>query len=146
MTDDIRGNIPFEDWPLYINGQACQPASSAFFEADDPYTGKVWARVARGSAADVDRAVAAAQCAFPAWSGLAPAARARTMLRLAELVEADAERLARLEVRDNGKLLAEMLPQVRLVAEWFRYFAGLADKIQGAVIPTGKPDILTFTR
>ena len=79
MTDDIRGNIPFEDWPLYINGQACQPASSAFFEADDPYTGKVWARVARGSAADVDRAVAAAQCAFPAWSGLAPAARARTM-------------------------------------------------------------------
>jgi aldehyde dehydrogenase (NAD+) len=135
-----------QDWPLYIDGKPEQPAGGEYFEAEDPYTGKVWARVARGSAADVERAVAAARRAFPAWSGLAPAARARLLLRVAEIVEANAERLATYEVLDNGKLLAEMLPQVRLVSEWFRYFAGLTDKIEGAVIPTGKPDILTYTR
>jgi acyl-CoA reductase-like NAD-dependent aldehyde dehydrogenase len=68
------------------------------------------------------------------------------MMRIADLVERDAQRLATLEVRDNGKLYAEMFAQVRLVADWFRYYGGLADKLEGAVIPTGKPDMLTFTR
>jgi aldehyde dehydrogenase (NAD+) len=68
------------------------------------------------------------------------------MMRIADLVERDAQRLATLEVRDNGKLYAEMFAQVRLVADWFRYYGGLADKLEGAVIPTGKPDMFTFTR
>ena len=68
------------------------------------------------------------------------------MMKLADLVERDAQRLATLEVRDNGKLYAEMLAQVRLVADWFRYYGGLADKLEGAVIPTGKPNMFTFTR
>ena len=146
MTDSIRSSISLENWLLYVDGKQEQPTSGEYFDTDDPYTGKVWARVARGTAVDVDRAVSAARKAFPVWNGLAPAARARLMLRLAELVEANAEQLAKLEVMDNGKLLAEMLPQVRLVAEWFRYFSGLADKIEGSVIPTGKPDIFTYTR
>ncbi|HXC10944.1 MAG TPA: aldehyde dehydrogenase, partial [Steroidobacteraceae bacterium] len=72
--------------------------------------------------------------------------RGKLMMRIADLVERDAQRLATLEVRDNGKLYAEMFAQVRLVADWFRYYGGLADKLEGAVIPTGKPDMFTFTR
>ena len=68
------------------------------------------------------------------------------MVRLAELIERDADQLGELEVRDNGKLLAEMGAQTRYMAEWYRYYGGLADKIEGAVIPCDKPGILNFTR
>src|SRR5260370_37631413 len=61
-------------------------------------------------------------------------------------METHGEPLATLEVRDNGKLYSEMLPQVRMAADWFRYYGGLADKTEGAVIPTGRPNMFTFTR
>ena len=72
-------------------------------------------------------------------------ARGKVMRKLADLVAANAERLAEIEVRDNGKLLAEMLGQVRYHPEWWRYFGGLADKIEGAVVPIDKPDTFAFT-
>ncbi len=68
------------------------------------------------------------------------------MVRLADLVAANADRLAEIEVRDNGKLLAEMRGQLVYHPEWWRYFGGLADKIEGAVVPIDKPDIFAFTR
>lgn len=145
MSDANRQH-PLVNHDIRIGGKAVAPASGEYFDSEDPYTGEVWARVARGTARDIELAVAAAQRAFPVWSGMRPADRARLMHRMADLVTANADRLARLEVRDNGKLLLEMLPQVQLIAEWFRYFAGLTDKIHGSVVPTGKPDILTMTR
>jgi len=54
--------------------------------------------------------------------------------------------LAEIEVRDNGKLMTEMHAQTRYLGQWFRYFGGLADKIEGSVIPVDKPDMLNFTR
>ena len=122
------------------------PAGAEHFVSENPYTGKPWARIARGSAADVDAAVAAAQRGLARWSGLKAAARARLMLRLADLVAADAARLAEIEVRDNGKLYAEMHAQLRYIAEWFRYFAGLADKVEGNVVATDKDDVFNYTR
>ena len=133
-------------YDLHIGGVRSKPASGLYFQTDNPCSGEVWAKVARGSEADVDRAVEAAKAALPIWNGLRPAARGTLMLKIAALVERDAERLATLEVRDNGKLYAEMLAQVRLVADWFRYYGGLADKLEGAVIPTGKANMFTFTR
>ena len=133
-------------YDLHIGGVRSKPASGLYFQTDNPCSGEVWANVARGSKADVDRAVEAAKAALPIWNGLRPAARGTLMLKIAALVERDAERLATLEVRDNGKLYAEMLAQVRLVADWFRYYGGLADKLEGAVIPTGKANMFTFTR
>jgi aldehyde dehydrogenase (NAD+) len=115
-------------------------------DSDNPYTGEVWAQIARGSAPDVNRAVAAAERALPLWNALKPSERARALFRLADLVEGQAERLAGIEVKDNGKLYVEMLAQVRMVSEWYRYYGGLADKDQGDLIPTGKPNMLTFTR
>jgi len=133
-------------YDLYIDGQPEKPASGEYFDTDNPYTGEVWASIARGSAADVERAVAAATRALPVWNALKPSDRGRLLLKLADLIDHNAEALAAAEVRDNGKLYTEMLPQVRMAADWYRYYAGLADKIEGSVIPTGKANMFTFTR
>jgi (Z)-2-((N-methylformamido)methylene)-5-hydroxybutyrolactone dehydrogenase len=145
-SENADSKAALETYDLHVGGIRSKPASGAYFQTDNPCSGEVWANVARGSKVDVDRAVAAARAALPIWTGMRPASRGRLMMKLAELVERDAERLATLEVRDNGKLYAEMLAQVRLVADWFRYYGGLADKLEGAVIPTGKPNMFTFTR
>jgi (Z)-2-((N-methylformamido)methylene)-5-hydroxybutyrolactone dehydrogenase len=130
----------------YIDGKRTPSESGARFESRNPYTGEVWAELARGGAADVDRAVEAASAAFPAWAAMKPSARGRLLLRVADLILRDADRLAEIEVRDNGKLFQEMSAQTRYIAEWFRYYGGLADKIQGSVIPTDKADIFNYTR
>ena len=137
---------PLQTHDLHIGGTHSKPSSGLYFQIDNPCSGEDWANVARGTKADVDRAVEAAAAALPIWNRMRPAERGKLMMRIADLVERDAQRLATLEVRDNGKLYAEMFAQVRLVADWFRYYGGLADKLEGAVIPTGKPDMLTFTR
>ena len=146
MNSDIADSMPLETHDLQIGGTRSKPSSGLYFQTDNPFSGEVWANVARGSKADVDRAVEAAAEALPVWNRMRPAERGVLMMRVADLVERDAQRLATLEVRDNGKLYAEMFAQVRLVADWFRYYGGLADKLEGAVIPTGKPNMFTFTR
>ena len=131
----------------YIDGAWREPAGDQWFETVNPYTGEVWARIAKGSAADAEAAVAAAKAAFEGgWGESTPSQRGKLLLRLAELAEREAPRLAEIEVRDNGKLLAEMGGQTKYLAEWYRYFGGLADKVEGAVIPSDKPGIFNFTR
>jgi aldehyde dehydrogenase (NAD+) len=135
-----------KSYELWIGGRRREPASGQYFDTDNPYTGQTWARIARGGTADIEGAVEAARHAQSTWNALKPSERARALLRVAELIEKHAEPLAALEVRDNGKLYSEMLPQVRMAADWFRYYGGLADKTEGAVIPTGRPNMFTFTR
>jgi aldehyde dehydrogenase (NAD+) len=130
------------------DGARVAASAGGTFESFDPYTGKPWALIPRCTAADVDRAVAAARTAFraPAWRNLTPTARGKLLQRLADLIARDAERLAALEVQDNGKLLAEMLIQLRYIPEWYRYFGGLADKTEGSVLPIDKPGMHAYTR
>lgn len=118
------------------------------FESFDPFTGKPWAAIPLDGPAEVEAAVAAAKQAFrsPEWAGLSATARGKLLCRLADLIAENAERLAALETRDNGKLLAEMQAQLRYIPEWFRYYGGLADKIEGAVLPIDKPGMFAFTR
>ncbi len=132
----------------YINGAWVEPASGAYFDTENPYTGEVWARVARGNAEDADRAVKAAKAAFDQgeWAEMRPTTRGKLLVRLAEIIERESVRLGELEVRDNGKLIAEMGAQTKYLAEWYRYFGGLADKVEGAVLPSDKPGIFNFTR
>ncbi len=130
----------------FIGGETAKPVGGAYFPTENPYTGEVWAEIARGTAPDAERAVAAAKAALPGWAGMKPSARGRLLVRLAELIERDAPRLAEIEVRDNGKLYAEMSSQTRYLAEWFRYYGGLADKVEGTVIPTDKTEMFNFTR
>lgn len=131
----------------YINGQWEDPDNGKWFDTQNPYTGEVWAKVARGNAADVSRAVAAAKQAFEGgWGRSQPTDRGKLLCKLADIIDREADRLGRLEVQDNGKLLAEMGSQTKYIGEWYRYFGGLADKIEGTVIPTDKPNMFNFTR
>ncbi|MEM9146583.1 MAG: aldehyde dehydrogenase [Pseudomonadota bacterium] len=131
----------------FVDGDYRDPFDGAWFDSHDPYRGDVWARIPRSGAADVDAAVAAAKRAMThgPWAEMGPTARGKIMRRLGDLVGQNAERLARIEVRDNGKLLSEMLAQLRYHPEWWWYFAGLADKIEGSVIPIDKPEHFAFT-
>lgn len=135
-------------YPLFIDGQFSEADSGAWFDSYNPFTGEVWAQVAAGGAADVDRAVQAAHRAFTSgeWPALTASQRGALLHKLGDLIARDAEHLAQCEVRDNGKLIAEMRGQLRYIPQWFYYFGGLADKIQGAVIPLDKKDYFNFTR
>ncbi|KAJ6889632.1 aldehyde dehydrogenase [Populus alba x Populus x berolinensis] len=106
-----------------------------------------WARVPDGGVADVDRAVAAARAALNGpWGALTATARGKLLGRLGEIIAREAEQLAELEVRDGGKLVREMVGQMRSLPDYYRYYGGLADKLQGDVIPVDKPNYLVYTR
>ncbi|WP_234265649.1 aldehyde dehydrogenase [Hydrogenophaga sp. NFH-34] len=132
----------------YIDGQEVPPATGSYFETQNPFSGQAWAMVARGDAADVDRAVKAAHKAFESgpWSEMSATRRGEILFRLSELLAQNAAALAEVEMRDNGKLAAEVTSQVRYVADYFRYYAGLADKVESHVIPTDKKGVTCFTR
>lgn len=82
----------------------------------------------------------------PAWRDISQTARGKLLSRLADLVEKNAARLGEIETTDSGKLLAETASQTAYVADYYRYYAGLADKIEGAVLPIDKPNMHVFTR
>lgn len=133
---------------LHIDGASARPSSGRYFTTDNPATGSAWAEVAEASSEDVDRAVGAARRALDnaAWRDMLPPARAALLRRLAHLVEVNAEELAQWEVRDNAKSIGEMRAQMRNTAEWYYYFAGIADKIDGRTIPSDKPGVFIYTR
>lgn len=132
----------------YIDGKFVEPAAGKRFDSYNPFTGKVWSQIAQGDAEDVERAVQAAHRAFStgAWPQMTASQRGMLLHRLGDLVARDARKLAEVEVRDNGKLIAEMQGQLNYVPQWYYYFGGLADKIQGAVIPIDKKGYFNFTR
>ncbi|NCG23340.1 MAG: aldehyde dehydrogenase family protein [Actinobacteria bacterium] len=135
-----------ETFNHFINGEAVEPANGEYVETDNPYTGEIWGQIARGTAADVDRATAAALEGFEGWKETSPTSRGKLLNKLAELIERDAEKLGQMEVRDNGKLIAEVAGQAKFTAEWYRYHGGLADKIEGSVIPLDRPGMLNYTK
>ncbi|MGD1210296.1 MAG: aldehyde dehydrogenase [Candidatus Acidiferrales bacterium] len=133
---------------MLIGGQWVEPHSGIWFESVNPFTAAPWALIPRGTKEDVDRAVAAAKSAFYGtdWRKLTATARGDLLRRLGDLVAAEADRLAEIETTDNGKLIAEMRGQLKYIPQWFHYFGGLADKIEGRVIPIDKPGVFNFTR
>jgi (Z)-2-((N-methylformamido)methylene)-5-hydroxybutyrolactone dehydrogenase len=132
---------------LIAGGNEVPSTAGRRYATRDPYTGEPWAEVPNADAADVDIAVHAARAALDAaWGTLTGFDRARLMRSLAALLERDSERLAEIETRDNGKLLREMRGQTEYLPAWFHYFAGVADKLEGEVIPSDRPNFLTYTR
>jgi acyl-CoA reductase-like NAD-dependent aldehyde dehydrogenase len=132
---------------MLIGGKWVDPASGEWFESTNPFTAKPWALVPRGSKADVDQAIGAAKCAFHGeWRRLTASARGALLHKFGDLVAAEAQRLAEIESTDNGKLIAEMRGQLNYIPQWFYYYGGLADKIEGRVIPIDKPGVFNFTR
>jgi len=138
---------PLEAYELKIGDRWSAAASGATFESLDPYTGAPWAVVPDAGAEDVDAAVAAARAALEGeWGTMGGFGRARIMRRVAELIAERADELARVETRDNGKLLREMAGQMGAIPNWFTYFSGIADKLQGHAIPPDGDGFLVYTR
>lgn len=136
-----------DDFRLYIDGTFVPGGAS--FESLDPATGQPWAIMPAATAADVDRAVRAAHRAFHddvAWTELTATQRGKLLIRLGDLVAAHAGELAELETRDTGKIIRETRAQIGYVADYYRYFGGLADKLEGAHLPVDKPDMEAYLR
>lgn len=131
-----------------VDGRPCQSITGRWLASTNPYTGEDWAEVPHCGAEDAAAAVDAAWLAFSKgpWARMNATARGKLLRRLGELIARDAEKLAAIEVRDNGKLYAEMSAQLRYVPEWFHYFGGLADKIEGGVPPIDKADMFVYTK
>jgi acyl-CoA reductase-like NAD-dependent aldehyde dehydrogenase len=134
---------------LLIGSERLEAADGRTFATLDPATGREIAQVAHAGGADVERAVAAARAAFSdgPWATMAPSARERLMLALADAIDSHQEELAEIESLDNGKpvKLAQYV-DVRGTAAHLRYFAGWPTKIEGAVLPVTPPDMLCYTR
>jgi (Z)-2-((N-methylformamido)methylene)-5-hydroxybutyrolactone dehydrogenase len=136
-----------EAFGLFIDGKSVDAASGKTFESLNPYTGESWAVLADGGPEDIDLAVASARAAFEGeWGALTGFERAAVMRDVAAAISANAERLALLEVRDSGKLLREMLGQMQGLGNWYLYFSGLADKLEGKSVPSMAPQTyFTYT-
>lgn len=141
-------SVPLPNYDLLIGG-VWRPASgeARTFPSLNPYTGEAWATIAESTPQDVDDAVAAARNALNGvWGEMNGFQRAKLMRRLCDILSRDAAQLAVLESRDNGKLLRETSAQTASLSEWLYYFAGVADKFQGEVIPPHSGDLLIYTR
>lgn len=133
----------------WINGEHADPDSGAWLDSTNPFDGQAWARIPKGNARDADKAVEAAHQAMyhGPWSTMNATERGKVLRRIGDLL-ADPENarlLAEIESRDNGKILAEMEGQLKYIPEHWYYFAGLADKMEGAVLPVDKSDMLAMT-
>ncbi len=133
---------------MFIDGKWLESSTGRTFDSLNPYQQKVWAKVPDASAEDVKAAVTAAREAFDSgpWRRTTPQQRAALMRKLGDLMARDAERLARIESCDNGKLLRDVLGQSRYLSEWLYYFAGLATQSWGEVLPSDRPEFFAFTK
>lgn len=131
----------------YIDGRF--EDGEASFSSLDPATGQPWAEMPESREADIGRVVEAAHRALyedTVWSKLTATQRGKLLYRLADLVAENAKTLAELETRDTGKIIRETSAQIAYVADYYRYYAGLADKIEGAYLPIDKPDMDVWLR
>lgn len=135
-------------YQLFIGGEWVDAEANETFDSQNPYLSEPWAKIPEGSADDIDRAVRAARKAFDGgpWPELTGRDRSKLLRRLAQLVSENADALGEIETRDNGKLLREMQGQCQALSEWYDFYAGAADKINGEVIASDKPNFLVYTR
>jgi len=137
-----------QNFKMYIDGEWVDSESGKTIETLNPENNEVWATVPEANDKDVDKAVKSAQNAFEnSWANLYPKDRAKYLRSLANQLRENAEHLGTIETIDTGKLFKETKTQANYIAEYYDYFAGLADKVEGTVIPIDKPDMqVTTTR
>ena len=134
-------------YQMLINGEWVDASDSGKFESTNPATEKPWCVIPEATADDINHAVESAHAAFTSgeWASLTPTARGKMLRRLAELLDDKSEHLGRIETIDTGKMLKETRWQAKYIAEFFQFYAGCADKINGATLPIDKPDMMTIT-
>ncbi len=135
-------------YALFVAGQWRAGARDQVMSSVNPATGSPWATFDCAAPEDVSDAVAAAKAALdqPEWRDMTQTARGKLLYRLADLIAENAEALGAIETTDSGKLAAETKAQTGYVADYYRYYAGLADKLEGAVLPIDKPDMHVYTQ
>ncbi|KAF2102289.1 NAD-dependent aldehyde dehydrogenase [Rhizodiscina lignyota] len=133
-----------QEFDIYINGQY-RKGRAGTEDAINPYSQKPWAKIAQASVEDVNDAVLAAETAFETWGKTTGYHRSKLMLKLADVLDEDAESLSIVETSDNGKIRRETKSQMHFAARNYRYFAGLADKLVGETKPLDNPDMFDFT-
>jgi acyl-CoA reductase-like NAD-dependent aldehyde dehydrogenase len=131
----------------YIGGAEIPAQSGQTFTSINPTTGAAWGEFASSAAADVDHAVQTAHQAFAEgpWGKLSPTRKGRLMMQWGEKIAEHAEEIGRLETQQNGKLLAEMRSQAVAARDWLYYFGGVADKIEGNVIPLDRTSVFNYS-
>ena len=137
-----------QNFKMYINGEWVDSSSGKKIQTLNPENNEVWATVPEANEKDVDKAVQSAQNAFEnSWSILHPRDRAKYLRLIADQLRENAEHLGKVETIDTGKIYRETNTQANYIAEYYDYFAGLADKVEGTVVPIDKPDMqVTTTR
>ena len=135
-----------KQYKMYIDGNWVASETKKTFETLNPENNKPWAVVPEASAKDVDRAVRAAQKAFEGeWPKLLHRERAKFLRAIGDKLRENAELLGEIETIDTGKLFRETKKQANYIAEYYDYYAGLADKVEGTVLPIDKPNIQAMT-
>jgi aldehyde dehydrogenase (NAD+) len=142
-----NGDKRMKTYQLWIDGKPEDPTDGQWIDTINPFTGEVWARIPRGTAGDAARAVEAARRAMSdgPWGKMTATERGKIMRRIGDLIVQNAGHLAETETRDNGKVLTEMQGQLKTIPEYWYYYGGLADKVEGAVMPVEKTDVFAFT-
>ncbi|MDC0393600.1 aldehyde dehydrogenase [Candidatus Pelagibacter sp.] len=138
--------MTIQDFKMFIDGEWVASSSNKKIETLNPENNEVWATVPEANEEDVDKAVKAAQKAFEnTWGNLHPTERGKYLRAIADQLRLNAEHLGRIETIDTGKLYRETKTQANYIAEYYDYFAGLADKVEGTVIPIDKPNMQVTT-
>ena len=136
-----------KSYQMYINGEWVNAKDGKTFESVNPSTGKSWAIIPEASETDVDAAVQSAHRAFTEgpWSKMTATERGKLLRHLADVLAEHSENLGHTETVDTGKLFKETRWQARYISDFFHYYAGLADKVQGDTLPIDKPNMWTIT-
>lgn len=121
----------------FINGESVAPNGGEYIVGYDPCTGEVTRRVARGNAADVERAVASAKAALPAWRDMRPSARGRILVNIGRKIRACAHDLAVIERSETGKAISMAMIEIEGAAQYFEFYGGLVNAIHGETIDLG---------
>ncbi|MEZ8104179.1 aldehyde dehydrogenase [Vibrio cortegadensis] len=139
--------MALEQFQMLIHGERVSANAGKTFESINPADELPWASFPYADEQDVDQAVRSAHQTFlsEGWSSTTPAQRGKLLRRLGDLIAENKEQLAQLESRDNGKLIRETLGQVSYLPEFFYYFAGLADKVEGETLALDKSDMFAYT-
>jgi len=131
---------------MIIDGKAADAHDGRLIDVENPATRQVIAQVPRGGEADVDRAVRAAAKAFESWREVPPRDRGRLLMKIADVVEAEVEPIARTVALETGNAIrTQARGEMKVTADVFRYFGGLASEAKGETIPLGE-NMLCYTR
>lgn len=131
---------------MFINGEWTDAVAGETFSSYEPALGRVWAEIPQAGEVDVDRAVTAARRALDGpWGQFSPADRARTLRRIAEILDTNKDRLSRAESRDNGKAIRETQQELEGMVRYFEYFAGVPEQLAGHTHPQAD-SVFSYTR